>query len=102
MSAFTPSTESPTTIDTLEKTIVHASLMFDSLHRNSQYQESYNAPLENICSLSISPAADGSIVMIARISVALDPAYVTPAPGTALWDYALPRSSAPVAATFKA
>lgn len=86
MADLNQDTQIPLTVNTVERYVAHAILLMNSLYAALTYQELPGALLERVCDVNIVTAADGTIRLIGRVSIPLDPAYVT---GSAkLWAYA--------------
>lgn len=81
MTAFDPSVSSPPAIATLEQAAAHALLALESLYGGTKYKEAdgtaIDAGLALLIDTSYISAADGTKRLIARVSLPLDPAYVT-------------------------
>lgn len=76
----------PLAVNTVERYVAHGVLLMNNLYGTLKYQELPGALLESVCDVNIVTAADGTIRLIGRVSIPLDPAYVT---GSAkLWAYA--------------
>lgn len=103
MSAFNPSTDLPTGIDTLEKLLQWAVEVAAFLHTNSQYKELKGNAVDDgfapLIDVSYITAYDGTRRAIARMSVELDPEYNTAT--SPLWEYAREWNNAPIPARFK-
>lgn len=96
---FNRSTDMPAAINTLERYLAHALLTLNNLYGNLTYQELPGALLEKVSDLNIVTAADGTIRLIGRVSIPLDPTYVT---GTGkLWTFAQEFGEATIPAAYK-
>ncbi|MBE9157698.1 hypothetical protein IQ265_12800 [Nodosilinea sp. LEGE 06152] len=96
---FIRSTDMPPAIGTLEAYVAHGLLTLNNLFSALTYQELPGALLERVCDVNVVTAADGTIRLIGRVSLILDPAYVT---GTGkLWTYVKEFQEAPIPAAYK-
>lgn len=87
MVAFNRVTDMPPAIGTLESYVAHGLLTLNNLYGTLTYQELPGALLERVSDVNIITAADGTIRLIGRVSIKLDPAYVT-STGQKLWTFA--------------
>jgi hypothetical protein len=101
MTAFTPSTDIPTAIDSLEKYLAHAFLTANNLYSTLTYQELPGALLERVCDASIITAADGTVRLIGRFSIELDQSYITGDGSSKLWTFAKSWGDGTVPAAYK-
>lgn len=85
--SLNPATETPPAVDSAEKTAAWIILLLNNLYGTVTYQELPGALLERVCDVNIITAADGSVRMIGRVSIPLDPTYVT-ATSQKLWTFA--------------
>lgn len=97
---FNRSTDMPAAIATVESYVAHGVLTLNNLFGSLYYQELPGALLERVCDVNIVTAADGTIRLIARVSIPLDPSYVT---GTSqkLWTFAQEFGEATIPAAYK-
>lgn len=97
---FNRATDMPAGINTLEEYVAHGILTLNNLYSTLTYQELPGALLERVCDVNVVTAADGTIRLIARVSLELDPGYVT---GTSqkLWGWAREFGEATIPAAYK-
>ena len=96
---FNRATDMPPAVITLERYVAHGLLTLNNLYSTLTYQELPGALLERVCDVNVVTAADGTIRLIGRVSIALDPLYVT---GTGkLWTYAREFGESTIPAAYK-
>lgn len=76
----------PLSVNTVERYVAHGVLLMNNLYSALYYQELPGALMERVCDVNVVTAADGTIRLIGRVCIPLDPAYVTGA--AKLWAYA--------------
>jgi hypothetical protein len=99
MADFDRATMMPPAIVTLESYVGHGLLTLNNLFSTLRYQELPGALLERVCDVNIVTAADGTIRLIGRVSLILDPAYVTGE--NKLWTYIQEFQEASIPAAYK-
>lgn len=82
---FNRSTDMPAGIETLEAYVAHGLLTLHNLFSTLTYQELPGALLERVCDVNVVTAADGTIRLIGRVSLIVDPSWVTGS--TKLWGH---------------
>ncbi|WP_052049458.1 hypothetical protein [Leptolyngbya sp. KIOST-1] len=97
---FNRATDMPAAINTLERYVAHGVLTLNNLFSALTYQELPGALLERVCDVNIVTAADGTTRLIARISLPLDPAYIT-STTQKLWTFAQEFKEATIPAAYK-
>jgi hypothetical protein len=97
---FNRATDMPPAINKLESYVAHGLLTLNNLFGSLTYQELPGALLERVCDVNIVQAADGTTRLIARVSLILDPAYVT-STGAKLWTFAQEFGEATIPAAYK-
>jgi hypothetical protein len=96
---FNRATDMPPAINTLERYAAHALLTLNNLFSGLTYQELPGALLERVCDVNVVTAADGTVRLIGRISIPLDPNYTT---GSGkLWTFAQEYAEASIPAAYK-
>jgi hypothetical protein len=100
MSLYDPQTESPTSIDTLERALAHLLLLAQSLYGTERYKEREGAAGEKLIDAGFVQAADGTTRMIFRGSLEIDPIYVTDTTQK-LWMYTKEWGTVAVPAAWK-
>lgn len=99
MPEFNRATDMPASIDTLGAYVGHGLLTLNNLFSTLRYQELPGALLERVCDVNIVTAADGTTRLIGRVSLVLDPAYVTGE--NKLWTYIQEFQDATIPAAYK-
>ena len=99
MSALDPTTQLPAGFTTLEQLAVYAALVMGAVNPDLEYLLD-DTTTEKVADLATVTAADGTIRLIGRISVPLDPEYSTN--GLTLWANAQEVSNVTIPARFLA
>jgi len=100
MAALDITTQIPPAIDSLEKIIAWGVLTGNNLFGTQTYQEIQNNFLEREIDVSIVRAADGTIRLIFRGGIKLDPTYAT-ATNQKLWTFAQPWGDASIPTAYQ-
>lgn len=100
MTLFNPRVDTPAAIQTLEQNIGHNLLLAHHLHQNDTYNELGGGSQERIVQTSIITSANRDIRLIGRVSLILDPSYVT-ASSQKLWTFISAWADGTVPADFK-
>jgi hypothetical protein len=85
MTALNKSTQIPAGITTLEEIIAWSLLTFYNLQKNTKYLEADDSALIPVITCQQGLAADKTERLIFRVSLELDPAFITG--NLKLWDY---------------